>query len=725
MSRAIKDLLPELAVLGVIALSAVLGMRFSLLAGFSALFGILYVGGSLGRRLFADRHLIPASLVGIVLVTGILATIQTIWFYAGGKLATSSDPWTLLLSLTIGLFLCHSRAGGNPDRFDHKPDPRLREDDRNGWSIKRILLGITCFAVTALSSGYVLLGAFRGATTDSIRTTWPLLPAGTLTAIALAWAGVLLGTWLVKNRWLAMAQAMLALFATTAIAPLIYQLGYGFDGFLHLAGERVILATGTLSPKPLSYIGQYAFTTWLVRLTDLPLAAVERWLVPAASAILLPLMLAVGRRKESSLFEFGALALIPLAPFVATTPQSFAYLLGLAAFLLVSGNRSDIRHSIAALILAAWCVAVHPLAGAPCFVIVLALSILPSAEGGHIILRNILAWILAISAALSVPLLFAISSATGATPIQWNIAQLVSAQPWLDLLQSLTPWFENRFVVWSAWAALIEKSIPVILCFFAVATIIKKQDERHRAILLLVTAILLFLSSAALKTAGDFAFLIDYERGNYADRLRLVALLCLIPAALPGIAIAIERMRSGLIGAGALVFFLAVVSAQSYAALPRHDAVTVGRGWSVGRSDFEAVRAIDRDAGDRPYTVLANQSVSAAAVGTLGFKRYHEDVFFYPIPTGGALYETFLRMTYEDPSNETVKEAASLGGTDLVYVVINDYWWNAEQLNERINDIALDSWIFGETDKGPGRSVRVYAFDINTLKSASTAESGS
>jgi hypothetical protein len=105
----------------------------------------------------------------------------------------------------------------------------------------------------------------------------------------------------------------------------------------------------------------------------------------------------------------------------------------------------------------------------------------------------------------------------------------VSAQPWLDLLQSLTPWFENRFVVWSAWAALIEKSIPVILCFFAVATIIKKQDERHRAILLLVTAVLLFLSSAALKTAGDFAFLIDYERGNYADRLRLVALLCLIP----------------------------------------------------------------------------------------------------------------------------------------------------------------------------------------------------
>jgi hypothetical protein len=647
MSRAIKDLLPELAVLGVIALSAVLGMRFSLLAGFSALFGILYVGSSLGRRLFADRHLIPASLVGIVLVTGILATIQTIWFYAGGKLTTSSDPWTLLISLSIALILAHLI-----------PDTETHSLKQFHLDIKRILLGIACFAVTALSTGYVLLGAFRGATTDSIRTTWPLLPAGTLTAVALAWAGVLLGTWLVKNRWLAMAQAMIALFATTAIAPLIYQLGYGFDGFLHLAGERVILATGTLSPKPLSYIGQYAFTTWLVRLTDLPLAAVERWLVPAASAILLPLMLAVGRRKESSLFEFGALALIPLAPFVATTPQSFAYLLGLAAFLLVSGNRSDIRRSIAALILAAWCVAVHPLAGAPCFVIVLALSILPSAEASRVILRSVLAWALAISAALSVPLLFAISSATGATPIQWNIAQLVSAQPWLDLLQSLAPWFENRFVVWSAWAALIEKSIPVILCFFAVATIIKKQDERHRAILLLVTAVLLFLSSAALKTAGDFAFLIDYERGNYADRLRLVALLCLIPAALPGIAIAIERMRSGLIGAGALVFFLAVVSAQSYAALPRHDAVTVGRGWSVGRSDFEAVRAIDRDAGDRPYTVLANQSVSAAAVGTLGFKRYHEDVFFYPIPTGGALYETFLRMTYEDPSNETIKEAA-------------------------------------------------------------------
>jgi hypothetical protein len=72
--------------------------------------------------------------------------------------------------------------------------------------------------------------------------------------------------------------------------------------------------------------------------------------------------------------------------------------------------------------------------------------------------------------------------------------------------------------------------------------------------------------------------------------------------------------------------------------------------------------------------------VSAAAVSVFGFKRYHNDVFYYPIPTGGPLYNTFLWASYEDPSRETMREAARLGGSDLVYFVVNDYWWDATAL---------------------------------------------
>jgi hypothetical protein len=109
--------------------------------------------------------------------------------------------------------------------------------------------------------------------------------------------------------------------------------------------------------------------------------------------------------------------------------------------------------------------------------------------------------------------------------------------------------------------------------------------------------------------------------------------------------------------------------------------------------------------------------VSAAAVATLGFKRYAGDVFFYPIPTGGPLYETYLRMTYQEPSRETVADAAKLAKTDLVYVVINDYWWRSQPVSEEIRGIADMDWGIG----GDPWKVQVYRFDLSTdSKSATT-----
>jgi hypothetical protein len=63
-------------------------------------------------------------------------------------------------------------------------------------------------------------------------------------------------------------------------------------------------------------------------------------------------------------------------------------------------------------------------------------------------------------------------------------------------------------------------------------------------------------------------------------------------------------------------------------------------------------------------------------------------------------------MTYEDPSWDTVRDAAKLGQSDLVFVVINDYWWKAEELNQRIAQIAHASW---SIDNG---KVNIYVFDL-------------
>ena len=130
---------------------------------------------------------------------------------------------------------------------------------------------------------------------------------------------------------------------------------------------------------------------------------------------------------------------------------------------------------------------------------------------------------------------------------------------------------------------------------------------------------------------------------------------------------------------------------------------------SVGTDDREAVRFIEQHAGGRPYTVLANQQVSAAAIEAYGFKRYTNDVFYYPVPTGGPLYQVFLDMMAQ-PNLVTVQRAADLGNSRLVYVVLNDYWWEAERVGAELDQLADRVYHFGDD------RVRVYRFEVTKAR---------
>jgi hypothetical protein len=500
---------------------------------------------------------------------------------------------------------------------------------------------------------------------------------------------------------------------------LIYRVGFGFDGFLHTASQNILLTTGTLVPKPFYYIGQYVFTTWLTRLTDIPVELIDRWLVPVAAAALIPLSIAiaVSSNKKNKL-GFMIIGLIPLAGFISTTPQGFSYTLGLAALILALGTSYGNVRFAAPLILAAWAIAVHPLAGIPIFLITTAVIISRRSK--------ILAGIFVILSAISIPSLFYFLSLRGTTAIAWNLNMLINPEPWITRLKDFIPWIGNHFVLWPAWSSLVEKILPLLLLIASVGSIFQKRNSdnssfviRDSSFVLVISAIMLWVASIALKTTGAFTFLIDYERGNYADRLNILAVFCLIPAAIPGITTFWERAQKAprTILISSIIFLAAISTSIAYSSLPRNDALVTGRGWSTSIHDIEAVKFIDRDAGNREYTVLANQSVSAAAVKTLGFKRYADDVFFYPIPTGGPLYEIFLKIVYGQPSRDTIKDAAKLGKSELVYVVLNDYWWRAETVSEALREIA-------DTDAaiGDGKD-RIYKFDLSKDPSASTTTS--
>jgi hypothetical protein len=284
---------------------------------------------------------------------------------------------------------------------------------------------------------------------------------------------------------------------------------------------------------------------------------------------------------------------------------------------------------------------------------------------------------------------FGLASNLGsAAGVNFDLGKIVDPATWSGILSGFIPWVPNRYALWPQTAEWIVKLLPWVTVVFAglgAWRVRGGSETRPYAGPWLFSASSTFIAALVLRIAGDFGFLIDYERGNYADRLFMVAWLLLLPVAIPELGRRLANaVHAPLVNRIAVLVAIGFLGAgASYAALPRHDAVTPSRGWSVGSADIEAVKLIDQDSAGTPYTVLANQSVSAAAIKTFGFKRYNNDVFFYPIPTGGPLYELFLRASYEDPSRDTMKDAARLGGSSLVYFVVNDYWWDAGRLSER------------------------------------------
>jgi hypothetical protein len=658
-------------------ISQILGLQGPTTA-FFALFSVFAAGYLLGQRLLPTHSPLLSTWWGSLSALAVLMLARGVWFYLGGFLNTWGDTWTTvgMIALTLTALMVIKKQ--------HPDAEHAHATDR-----KTLIISLALTVLSVCGFLRVALAAAHHATTDSIRTPWPLMPWWTLTIIGGLWMVTLVHAWIThgRARICSLIQVVCAIGATVVMTPLLYTIGYGFDGFLHVAGETVLKTTGLLQPKPPYYMGQYVLVVWLSRLFDIDLAAVDRWLVPMAAMTLIPsAMFLIGTLKRQRVMNGAALVLIPLNAFIATTPNGFATALGVTALLLtigISDRASRLTCSAMSLLFALWSALTHPLIGLPILCVVIMAILRQSSRSW----MKSLAILAAFAAGISVPLVFGIASGLGSSAgVNFDLGKLANFNTWWTLVAGVLPWVPNRYALWAQAAEWIVRLLPWITLIFAGLSLLPHDgaDEHRPTRLFLLASASTFLAAIVLHAAGDFGFLIDYERGNYADRLFFLAQLLLIPLALPEFMRRLDRVRQAAwvpkIGVLVAIGFLGAGSA--YAALPRNDAVTTNRGWSMGQADIDAVKLIDEDAGSKPYTVLANQSVSAAAVKTFGFKRYNGDVFFYPIPTGGPLYEIFLRASYEDPSRDTMREAARLGGSDQVYFVVNDYWWDAANLAE-------------------------------------------
>lgn len=645
----------------------------------------------------ASKRLLPASsqTIGMLTIAGTIVGVQsillTVCYYASLNLSHRILSWSTLVACGItALFASYKQ-----DLDTAAPVPPIT---KKSW-----FMGILGVGIASILGSFVFRNALAHATDASILSPWPYLhPIVPLCLGLLLVLPFVLSAFTNRHRFLAPI-AYAGILAMALITPLIYTHGFGFDGFLHRESEKILYEQGTLHPKPYYYIGQYTLVVWTAQMFDLPIDGIDRYLLASLVSFLIAAF-AVHRGKRLLAKDFLLFLFIPLSWLAATTPQSLAYLFGLAAILMHPRQEEGTQSLFPSWVFAIWSLATHPLAGLPFAAVLLGMNVIHKKP---LWWRNWMSLIFGAAAAFAVPAAFFVFSVLGKQAIAWDFSKLFDASALQATIMNLFSTHANASL-WPDWVDLIESLVPFAAFLFALIGIRNKEqpEEQKHLTLLAVSGSLLFVSGYLMRIAGEFSFLIAYERSNYADRLFTIGLLLIALPAAKGLYLLLKKPRPALLQGGLLAMLVFWQSAHVYAAYPRQDAGEISHGWSVGLADTEAAKWIDQNAQGNDYAVLANQSMSAAAVESLGFKRYAGDVFFYPIPTGGELYQLFLRVSAANPNLDQIKEAGKLAKAKRVYVAIHKYWWDAERVREQLKALA------GNEQSINDGAITVYRFDL-------------
>ncbi|MEK7139595.1 MAG: hypothetical protein AAB817_02745 [Patescibacteria group bacterium] len=561
-----------------------------------------------------------------------------------------------------------------------------------------------------LSIGFAWLTLLTHPTTTSINSLWQALPIYFLISYA---ASILLLVWLWSRDlppWLYPVMSYLTVGVVAATAVLVYRTGYGFDPFIHRATETVIWQRGAITPKTPYYLGQYSTVVMLARLFGASIDIVDRILVPLTATLLLPLtaMATVRSLVQQQTFKWGRhllalpatwwLAIIPLLlvfldQTIVTTPQSLANIWAMVVIGLAYvgyHHRSAARWWLLPLASSAAISLIHPLTGLPLTLFVAWLAVMVS--------QWPLAWrrvgVVAIALLGVISLLASFALAVWLAPqvgTNFTAAFLNISWPRFDWPLTLP---KQTFHLWADLAQAARWWPLVASTGLAVAG---WQLISHRRAHPAIAWVMVILINAGLVYGFvDFSAVINYEQSAYAIRIAATALLYLWPLMSVGAVAAVtvlrrQRATLQITAAGVLVLLAAV---HYYAIFPHDDIHTIGHAYSPGPADVAAVRQIEQLAGGEPYVVLANQAVAAVAMQEFGFRYYPTsagELFFYPIPTAGPLYQFYLTAINSGPSRALMTDAMNTVGVQRSYLVVNHYWTAAADLIAAAK-LTADGW---------------------------------
>lgn len=489
-------------------------------------------------------------------------------------------------------------------------------------------------------------------------------------------------------------------FLSFGVAVLVYKISYGYDPFIHGATMELISEQGAVLPKPFYYLGQYSLLVIIHKISGLSLYFLNKFLVPISAAFILPwaaYRLSLFNQKKylpdlklktiflSSLFLLS----LGFSPFIISVPQSFSYL-----FLIITITLGLTKKNLlGALISALATLAIHPLTGLPALIWLAFLYLKKISPSLSLSKYKCLKFILSLSGALALPLAFLFSGANNLKGLSWRVDFLLS--PITNLLTwpnlaGQENWLLNLIYIFGHNYNLWLLALLIVSWFFY------HHRKNSRTFNSLLSMNWLLIISYFLSSQIIFTNVINYEQTNFANRI----LTIIVIFSLPFILLLFNKAIGLILKKGfltRLIFLIAGISLlmiSLYISYPRFDNYYNARGYSTSSFDIQAVRLIDTWA-TKPYIVLANQQVSVAALKELGFDNYHQSdkgqFFFYPIPTGGPLYQFYLDMVYKKPDQVTMAKARKLVGVSESFLVINKYWHQSEQI---INEAKLeaDAW---------------------------------
>ncbi|MBU1683992.1 hypothetical protein KKC56_00800 [Patescibacteria group bacterium] len=594
----------------------------------------------------------------------------------------------------------------------------------------------TLFIIYFLLFSLCIYILFQSQTIESIASPWQVVPDYFFAIYSMA-TFILIIIILKNPKSLILILISMHYFLSFSVAVIIYKIGYGFDPFIHQAGVDLINKTGAIFPKTFYYLGQYGLEVIIHKITSISLILIDKLLVPFLSALFLPASIFYFLQKWFKNQKVNLLLLIflltlPFSLFIITVPQNLAYLFLLITILfgLACSNTLEL---IIVYLCALTSFVAHPIAGIPALLFAVTLTIYHNNKL-NIKTKKYLYLLAYILSSIALPLSFYfvhLKNNINFALIKNNILKLSLLFP-----KIIVPDQENFILNFIYLYGFNIKIILFILIAFGAFIVCRHKKTQEVKIMetkfpnnfkasppslklfgnlvsiykLCIYMACSLLMAYCLTKLMPFNFLIEYERNNYADRILIVIVLFCLPFIIFLFHWLIERIikQKKAIQTIYFLFLTAVVASSLYLSYPRFDNYYNSHSWSTGQNDIAAVQWIENNA-QKKYIVLANQQVSAAALKEFGFNRYlsvkNSQIYFYPIPTGGQLYQYYLDMVYKKPSRETALKAMDFAGVNEAYFVLNKYWWASSKI---LDEAKLESDAWHKIDNG-----EIYVFQYN------------